>query len=344
MQNYIYKLKNKKFIDNYLYFKKTKKYKIIVLSIIFLLFFSAFFSMLFIDVLNPKNNILTSPLYVINKNSLPLLVGIFSGIALSTAGCAMQGITRNSLAGPTTLGFLPIATLGIFVVHAIGMSNKTFLLYITSFLFSILALIINFISFRKGNSKTTKIILVGIVFGSLITSVNGILASKFIAINSSVQMWLGSTGLTYYLGNQRWEKFFYSSILIFIGFIIIQFNSKKLNIYESDPSLAISLGINVNKLYWIISIASILLSIASINLVGSIVIIGIVIPHLTRYLLSTKNYYLIIPISGIITGLIISFSIYMNALYDVGTNFYSSIISAPIFIYLIFFRKSKNDY
>ena len=85
-------------------------------------------------------------------------------------------------------------------------------------------------------------------------------------------------------------------------------------------------------------IASVLLTISAVNLVGSLVIIGIVIPHLTRMILGTKNYYMVTPVSGILTGTIIMIAMYINSIAGLGLNLYAVIISVPIFIYMIMKR------
>lgn len=341
MHKFNYHLKNTKFVNDLKSWRKTKNYRIVILITVLVVFIVLFLTMLFINPIEPSETIINNASFVIEKNLLPMLVGLISGIALSTAGCAMQGITRNSLAGPTTLGFLPIATMGIFVVKAIGLDKQTYFLYIFAFVFSLIALLINYLGMRNSykSGANFKIILVGLIFGALITSINAVLVSYFPQINESVQMWLGSTNITYNLGNFKWEKFIYSAPLILLAFIVILSYAKKLNIVESDINLAITLGINIKKMYLVLGLASITLTIASINLIGSVVIIGIVMPHLARALLNTRNYNQIIPISSLMTGLLLTVAMYINNFYSLGLNLYAVAISAPIFLYLIFFRK-----
>lgn len=335
-----FQIRNTKFALAVSKARKTKAYKIIVGAIILFVFIIAFLTMLFINPNKPSTTILNNPQLVIQLNLLPMLVGLVSGIALASAGCAMQGITRNSLAGPTTLGFMPIATMGLFVVKAIGLEKQTYMLYIFAFGFSLIGLFINYIGIRNSfkSGANFKIILVGLIFGALITSLNAILVAYLPQINESVQLWLGSTSITYNLGNFRWEKFIYSAPLILVAFLVVMSCSKKLNIIESDVNLAITLGININRLYWILGIASVVLTIAAINLVGSVVIIGIVMPHLVRYLLNTRDYHQVTFYSSIMTGMVLMIAMYINTTYNLGLNLYAVLISAPIFLYLIFFR------
>lgn len=341
MNRFLYQLKNKKFISNFIEFQKTRKYKIIMFFIIILVFLSIFLTMLFIYPFDNKQTIINNPSLVISANLLPLLVGIISGVGLSVAGAAMQGVTKNALAGPTTLGFLPVATLGIFVAKAAGFSKETYLFYIFAFIFSLIPLLINFFSNNFSNSSSNKVILIGLVFGSIITCVNAILSSRFPAIAENVQMWIGATDLSYFKGNTRWEKFYYSLPLIIIGFILILINCRKITILESDSTLAFNLGINIKKLYWIVGISSILLTISVVNLIGSTVIIGIVIPHIVRGLLKTKNYFLITTGSSFLCATMLMIALYINTFYSLGINLYASLISVPFFIYIIFFKKKE---
>ncbi|MEG2232733.1 MAG: iron chelate uptake ABC transporter family permease subunit [Bacilli bacterium] len=46
---------------------------------------------------------------------------------------------------------------------------------------------------------------------------------------------------------------------------------------------------------------------SSVLLIGSVVIIGIVMPHLTRIILKTRNYKLVTPISGLLSSIVIMF-------------------------------------
>lgn len=341
MNKFSYMLKNKKFINDFQKIRKNKKYKIAMTMLIFIFFLFIFLTLLFIYPYDYSITIFNNPNFLFDKNLLLLLVGLISGVALATAGCSMQAVTRNNLAGPTTLGFLPVATLGIFVAQIFNIKQQTYLIYLLSFVFSVPALIINFFANRNvvSSNGNYKIILVGIIFGALISSINAILASWFPAINANISIWIGGGELTYFLGNFRWEKFLYSFPIILLASVFVIFNSKKLNIIESDINLAINLGIKIKRIYWTIGLSSILLTIAAVNLVGSIVIIGTVIPHLARMLLQTKNYYQIIPTSSILTGTILMIALYVNNYYGMGVNLYASIISAPIFCYLIFFRK-----
>lgn len=338
MNRLIYKIEQSKFIKWNKKIRKTNKYKVIAIAIIFLIFVSIFIGLLCSYPYSSNTNIFNDPYKVIDKNLLPLLVGFLSGFSLSVAGCAMQGVLRNSLAGPTTLGFIPIATLGIFVVEVANLTKYTYLFYLFAFLFSLIALFVNFISI-KYDKDSYKLVLVGLIFGAFISSLTAILQSYFSLSFGNVNIWIGQTQINYFLGSFKYERLIYSSIITFIGFVLVITHSKKLNIIESNLTLAMSLGINVRKVYWIMGLASILLTISAVNLIGSLVIIGIVMPHLARLILGTRNYYIVTPVSGFLTGTTIMIAMYINAIYNFGLNLYAVIVALPIFVYMMFVRK-----
>lgn len=337
MKNLIYKIEQTKFINKIRSARTTWKYKLAIIIAAVLIFFSIFIGLLLKYPFNNTTNIFNDPFRVIDTNLLPLLVGFVSGFALSVAGSAMQGVSRNSLAGPTTLGFMPVATLGIFLVQVLDLKNITIMFYLFSFIASFIALGVNFLTIRK-NSNGYKMVLVGLIFGAFISSFTAIIQTLFTTQFEVVNIWIGQTQLNYFLGSFKYERLIYSTVFTLIGFVLVIVYSKKLNIIENNLTLALSLGINVKRVYWIMGIASVLLTISAVNLVGSLVIIGIVIPHLTRMILGTKNYYMVTPVSGILTGTIIMIAMYINSIAGLGLNLYAVIISVPIFIYMIMKR------
>lgn len=337
MNKLIFKIEQTKFLNKIKNARTSWKYKLTIIIVTLLIFFSIFIALLLKYPFSGSTNIFNDPKKVIDTNLLPLLVGFVSGFSLSVAGCAMQGVSRNSLSGPTTLGFMPIATLGIFVVQVLNLKNITFLFYLFAFITSFIALAVNFLTIRK-DSNSYKTVLVGLIFGAFVSSLIAILQTFFTTQFEVVNIWIGQTQLNYYLGSFKYERLIYSTIFTFIGFMLIIFYSKKLNIIENNLTLALSLGINIKVVYWIMGIASVLLTISAVNLVGSLVIIGIVIPHLTRMILGTKNYYMVTPMSGLITGTIVMIAMYVHSILGLGLNIYAVIISVPIFIYMILKR------
>ena len=86
------------------------------------------------------------------------------------------------------------------------------------------------------------------------------------------------------------------------------------------------------------------MTVSSVILVGSIAMVGIVISQLIRLLFNTRNYLVVTPLSGLLCGSIIIFSLMITIRCSVGPISFAPILSAPVFIFLIL-RKgdNKND-
>lgn len=322
-------IKKKYFVN----FTGTNIYKVLCLLTIFLLFVGLFFFTLIYTGIsyrtNPKDWIEYGTLL---RTSSACIVGF----GLSVAGCGMQGATRNDLSGPTTLGLLPAATFGILVAQAMGF-DQVYLIFIFGLVSCFLILLVNFSTTKiKGYSTDNfKTILVGLIMGALLTSAGIVLKSIFPKITETMVVWIGDINFK----NYTWERFSYAAPSILIGVIMIMFVQNKLNIIEKDVALATSLGINIKAVYWTVGIACVLISISSILLLGSVVIIGIVIPHICRMLLRTRDYRWLIPTSGILTALILNFATLMNVMFQLGITLFTVVLFVPIFIIMMFRKK-----
>ncbi|MGL4647409.1 MAG: iron ABC transporter permease [Mycoplasmoidaceae bacterium] len=272
------------------------------------------------------------------ENVLRTLVGLSAGFSLAVSGAGMQAVTRNQLAGPTTLGFLPAATLGILIYYLIGYDSISLMIFM-AFLFALIILGINFLAtkFTKNDYKSHKVILMGIILGALVSSISIVITQLVPKLNQTIIPWIGQIGLDY-----NWEKASYALPIILIGTLIIILFSNKLNIVENDPYLAKSLGINIDLIYWITGLASLLITVSSVILIGSLAMIGIVIPHLIRMMFKTRDYKIITPMAGLFCSTVIIFALLINSRWNIGITFFTSILSAPIFIYLVL-RKKGGD-
>lgn len=285
---------------------------------------------------------------IVDKTLLYTLTAIITGFGISFVGCSMQSITRNELAGPTTLGFLPASSLGILVYNIIDF-NKILpnaspiqlfpFMLLFSFLFSFIILVINLITMKSKINYTSKnrMILVGLILSMLVTTISSMLVALIPKINATIVPLIGIIDI-----NITWDRASYVFPLITIFSLIILSQSNKLNIIQKNYLLAKTLGININLVNWICGISSLIIVSSSVSLIGSITLIGIVIPHLTRMIFKTTNNWAILPVSGFISSTLLIIALWINRLFTFGVNFFLAIVLLPLFIYLIIRKKETN--
>lgn len=338
MERSLKQVKKTKFINANFFNNQTylKKWRITIFIVLFI-------SFLIVTLISFFNNgykfVIDQPEIILKKTLIKTFIGIICGFGLTTAGCAMQSVTRNDLASPTTLGFMPAASLGIMIYEIIQIPSIIFMIFM-AFIFALFIFVINYLSlkFQNDYSKGYKMILIGVISGAFITTISSIITTFVPIINQTILPWIGTINT-----NISWNTFIYCAPLALTGILMILIKIKTLNIIENDKLLAKSLGVNYELTFWIVGIGSILISISSVIMIGSVTMIGIVIPHLIRMLFKTKNYKIIIPISGMVSSTIIVFALWINTLYTLGLNIFAAIIATPLFLYIIFRRKKNGN-
>ncbi len=264
------------------------------------------------------------------------------GGALSMAGAASQGVFRNPMVSPNILG--AAAGSGFGAALAILLSCNFVLIQISAFAFGLLAVLITFcgsqLLARKGNITLTMI-LTGMVVSSLFTAF--ISLTKYMADPDSklpaITFWLmGSlssvTALDIYL----------IIIPLTIGFVPLVLLSWKINLLAFGDDEAKSMGIPTSTLRMVIIFGTTLLTAASISICGMIGWVGLIVPHMCRYIVG-QNYKYVIPASALLGSvfLLIVDNFARNiASVEIPLGILTSLIGGPFFLYLLFKNKKEN--
>jgi iron complex transport system permease protein len=264
------------------------------------------------------------------------------GAALAIAGAAFQGLLRNPLADPYTLGVSSGASVGAVITLFFQISIQivgSFTLPLLSILFS-LATIFFVLSFARKIDRSMRvetIILTGIIFSSFL----GALISLMIALTGDelrqiIGWLLGSVSM------RGWEYIRIILPFFMIGSVILMVNAKELNAMSFGEERAKHLGVNVQRRKLIILTAGSILTGAAVAVSGTIGFVGLVIPHLARLLWGPDHRHLL-PLS-ILTGsafLIIADLISRTIISptELPIGVITALIGAPVFATILLKRK-----
>nr|WP_318025188.1 iron ABC transporter permease [Ureaplasma urealyticum] len=261
------------------------------------------------------------------------IILLVCGVGLVCSGFSLQSTTRNGLAGPSTLGIFPLAALGSILSQLITKSfSNIFIGYAFGIVFSLIALGINFLFIKMTpHKKTFKPILFGFSLGAIITAINVLIANFHSSIVASPIQLLGSVGVYSSI-----ERFYIGVPIVFISTIVLLCYAKKIQILYTSHYLAKSLGININRMYWITSICSIFIAISTTFLIGGLSLIAIVMPHLSRLLFKRTNYLFQMIAAIFLTcillqllGLVVEFFSKFNIVFLVAT-----VLAIPMIVLL----------
>ena len=268
-----------------------------------------------------------------------VLLALCVGASLSLAGAAFQGLLRNPLADPYTIGVSSGAALGaVFVLFfqftIIGLGSFT--LPVVSIISGFITLMIVFGLVRLSSRSLAieTIVLAGIIVGSFIGAFTSLLISLGDRDSmTQIMYWLyGSVGM------RGWSHVQLVVPFMIVGTIILLMHYRELNALALGEEAADHIGVNVKRGKIMILIGASLLTGAAVAVSGSIGFVGLVIPHLVR-LLTGPNHRHLLPLSMLFGG---SFLILADLLArtiiaprELPIGVITALIGAPVFAFLL---------
>ncbi|MHA1835382.1 MAG: FecCD family ABC transporter permease [Candidatus Odinarchaeia archaeon] len=264
-----------------------------------------------------------------------VLIAILAGASLSVSGCIIQAIFRNPLASPYVLGLNSGASFaaGIAVIGVLGVAAYVIMPIIT-FIGVIAVLFLTLgIASDRGVINPSKLILAGVAIASFFTSLTSF--TKYLAGEklSVIVFWMlgGLTGL-------GWSELTIMFVTITPLLIATVLLSGWLNTLLIGEEIAKGVGLNVNKIRWLLFMLIGGLIGVTISFIGPVGFVGLVIPHMCRLLIGSDHRYLI-PASILLGA---SFLVFVDLLAriliipaELPLGAITGVIGAPYFIYLL---------
>lgn len=215
------------------------------------------------------------------------------------AGVILQGIFRNPLVEPYTLGISGGAALGVTLNIVFGIASifGTMSMPISGFLGAIVVIILLYsLSINRSILKMHELLLCGVMISFVCSSILMLLMaiSKTENLHGIIFWMMGS--LEQPNINLIWMSVFVS----ILGLIASYFFCFDLNALLLGEEEATHLGINVGKTKRVLFIIASVLTGVSVSVVGIIGFVGLLVPHFVRMFVG--NDYRILNISAFIIG------------------------------------------
>ncbi|MBB6453477.1 iron complex transport system permease protein [Salirhabdus euzebyi] len=262
------------------------------------------------------------------------LIAAAVGANLAIAGTIMQGLTNNPLASPSIFGVNAGASFFVvFGISTLGISSLATLSWF-AFAGAALAAVLVYVLGSMGRDGMTpvKLTLAGAAMAALFSSfTQGILTMNERALDQ-VLFWLAGSV-------QGRDLQILISVLpyLIVGWIFATFIGKQMNILSMGEDVAKGLGQKTIIVKIFGAIIVVLLAGGSVAIAGPIGFIGIIIPHISRWLVGI-DYKWVIPYSGLLGATLLLLAdigaryIIMPAEVPVGVM--TALIGAPFFIYI----------
>lgn len=227
-----------------------------------------------------------------------IVLGIAVGGGLSLAGVLLQGIFRNPLVEPFTLGISGGAALGVCLSTILGFSHL-FSLPLAGFAgaFTVI-LFLNFLATRKSFTGVQGLLLAGVMINfissSLVTLIISIIRVEQL---HGILFWIIGT-----LGETDWLLVNTAICTSMTGLILCYLFWPDLNALLLGEEEAYHLGIGIEKTKKLLFALASLLTGLCVSLTGAIGFVGLVVPHFMRMLVG--NDHRILLISSYLAGAI----------------------------------------
>lgn len=267
-----------------------------------------------------------------------ILCGGMVGICLSLAGCILQGVMRNHLASPSTIGVTSGASF-VGYMTLVAMPQLAQFLPVATILGSFATtMLIYALAYEKGVSPV-KMILSGMAVSAMFGAFNDIIRTFF-----SEQLANASGFMVGSLNGLVWEDFIMIIPYMLTGIFICFLLPAKMNILMLGDEMANSLGLRTERFRLFLIAVSSLLAGASVAVAGLISFVGLIVPHIARLIVGSDYKYLFPTSVFLGYFLVVTCDTVGRIVLPVGdlpVSIVLSFIGAPFFLFLL--RKKKDN-
>ncbi|WOD37263.1 iron ABC transporter permease [Nodosilinea sp. E11] len=259
------------------------------------------------------------------------ILAVVVGAALAVAGAITQGLTRNPLAAPDILGINVGAALAL-VLAVFWRGSGSYVGF--AFAGAAIAAFTVYWLGSMGRSGLTplKLVIAGAVLTYLLSSLTtGILILSQRTLDE-MRFWLAGS-----LAGQDMATMLSVLPYIAVGLVASLTLGRQLTLMSLGEDVAQGLGLQAAWVKVGAAIAVVLLSGSAVALAGPIGFVGLVVPHVVRFVVGV-DYRWILPYSIIFGGILLSVADLAARLVirpqELPVGIMTAIVGAPFFIYL----------
>lgn len=272
---------------------------------------------------------------VIQTVRLPrVLAGVMVGASLAVSGAIMQGLTRNPLASPGILGINAGAAfavvLAVFVLGSPPLSTYAVFAMIGATIAAIIVYGLG--SMGRAGATPLRLTLAGIILTAFISSFTTALLITDQDTLDQIRFWtVGS------LAGREWDLLAQTSPYMIVGMIGSLLLARQITTISLGDDIAAGLGQNTALVKGLASIAVVLTAGGAVALAGPVGFVGLVAPHITRFLVGV-DYRWILPYSALVGAmLVVGGDMIARVIIrpqELPVGVMMALLGAPFFIYL----------
>ena len=261
---------------------------------------------------------------------------LLCGCALAVSGCVIQRVLGNPLASPGIIGVNAGAGLAVTVLCAMGVLSG-WAIAAGSFLGALgAALLVTLTARRVGASRST-VILGGVAVNSFLSALSEAVTSLVPdAAALSVDFRIGG------FGSLPPGRVMPALILIFAALGVVFTLHNELDLMALGEETAQGLGLSVKRVRSCLLICAAILAGSSVALAGLLGFVGLIVPHMARFLVGNQSRYQLPAAALLGAGLVTVCDLVgriIAAPYELSAGIFMALIGGPFFLRLLLNRK-----
>ena len=286
-----------------------------------------------------------------------IIAAIVAGAGLSISGLIMQTCLNNVMASPSTLGVSNAAVFGANLAIIAGAGGflstgnslfhftsgmNPFAVSFTAFIFSMLSIFMILVLCKIKSYAPNVVILSGLALGAIWTAATTILQfyATDVGLSAAVIWNFGD------LGRATYKIDLIMTTVVVLGIVTFSLLSWKYNALLSGDAVAVSLGININRVRFVSMVLASMITAVCVSFLGVIGFVGIICPHTVKKILG-QDHRFSIPASVLAGSLLLVISDTVSRSMGNGSALpvgaITSLLGAPFFISLIFSKENSHN-
>ncbi|MEW6352349.1 MAG: iron ABC transporter permease [Thermodesulfobacteriota bacterium] len=270
------------------------------------------------------------------------------GGSLAVAGVAFQGILRNPLADPFTIGVSTGAAFGASLAIFLGLGGSALwgleLVPLAS-LGGALAALFTVIALARvsGRLRRDTMVLAGIVVATFLSALISLVKSLDEESVSSIVFWVMGS-----FQGRGWNHVVFALPYLAAGMLLIGFSTRELDILSLGDTQAKQLGVEVNRVRLRFLVGASLLTAGSVSVSGVIGFVGLVVPHLIRMLAGPQHGRLLV-LSGLLGAMALTWSdvaarIVLSGGEELPVGVVTALMGGPFFCVLLKWKREASAF
>lgn len=267
------------------------------------------------------------------------LACVFAGAALAVSGAIIQSVLNNKLASPGIIGVNAGAGLAVTISCVFG-TLSGWIIAGSAFAGALFAVLIVALTAQKVGASKTTVILGGVAVNSFLNAITEAIITLIPEVGmSTADFRVGG------FSSVAYTRLIPAGIIIIVAVLVVLTLCNELDVMALGEDTAQGLGLSVKKMRTIFLILAALLAGASVSFAGLLGFVGLIVPHIGRYLVGSESKKLI-PFSALCGAALVTLCDLIARVafspYEVPVGIFMSMIGGPFFIGLLMKKRGER--